>query len=66
MAWNNQKLIPITIRVEQHIIDDFKKESQHDMIDKGKYQKLINRVLKAWSSGREMPARYIPERKKAK
>ena len=65
MAWNNENLIPITVRVEKRIIDDLKKESMHDMFEKGKYQKLMNRILKAWVSGSEMPARYIPEKKKA-
>lgn len=66
MAWQNKNLVPITIRIEEYVIADFKKESTHDMIDKGKYQKLMNRVLKAWVAGSEMPPRYIPDKKQKK
>lgn len=66
MAYNNKNLVPISIRIEQFVIDDFKKESQHDFFHAGSYQKLMNNVLKAWVNGSEMPARYIPKDKKKK
>ncbi len=66
MAWQNKNLIPVSIRIEQFVIDDLKKESKHDMIDKGSYQKLANRILKAWVNNSEMPARYVPDPKKKK
>ena len=69
MAWKNENLVPISIRIEQYVIDDFKKEAQQDMLEKS-YQTLMYRVLTAWVSGTEMPPRYIPKvnpsRKKSK
>lgn len=66
MAWENQELVSVTIRLEKSVVADLKREAATDMIFKGRYQKLARNILTAWSNGSPMPARYIPDPKKKK